>query len=272
MTDDSKPEPAPSGDYQERLGQWPQEALVWWHQMPNKVLFFMLLAVWLAFFHWLGNSTFGYEDTPSLFGWMRYTYSQAEDDQHCKYIPLVVLGLAWWKRKELMAAPKRPWWPALSLVVLGWPCTCWGSWSNKHGFPSWPSLSALRPDRLGVGRAWLQASFFPYLLFAFCVPLATVQDTLTFPLRLIVTKISVGLADGLGIDAVRRGAQIIDPSGKFEYEVAAACSGIRSLTALTALSAIYAFMTFKAGWRKLAILVAAIPLASRGMWRGSQLS
>ena len=41
-----------------------------WHRLPNKGLFLVLLAAWLALFHFLGNSTFGYVDTPSLLGWM----------------------------------------------------------------------------------------------------------------------------------------------------------------------------------------------------------
>ena len=33
-------------------------------------------------------------------------------------IPFVVLGLFWWKRKEIMAVPKSPWWPASALLAL----------------------------------------------------------------------------------------------------------------------------------------------------------
>ena len=76
------------------------EFLDFWRQLPNKSLFFLLLIAWLVLFQFLGNSTFGYIDTPSLLYWMYSAYdSPGSDDGHCKLIPLVVVGLLWWKRK-----------------------------------------------------------------------------------------------------------------------------------------------------------------------------
>src|SRR5262245_3443932 len=95
-----------------------REEMVWyWRQWPAKPLWFALLLVWLALFQFLGNSTFGYIDTPSLFGWMRYSYNNHPDDEHGFLIPLVVLVLFWWKRRELLERAGDAWWPALSLVV-----------------------------------------------------------------------------------------------------------------------------------------------------------
>ena len=70
------------------------------------------------FFQLLGNSTFGYVDTPSLYGWMNYAYGSSKDDELGYIIPLIVLGLCYWKRDELLAAPKRNWWPAMALVAM----------------------------------------------------------------------------------------------------------------------------------------------------------
>ncbi len=61
---------------------------------------------------------------------------------------------------------------------------------------------------------------------------------------------------------VRDGSQIVGPEGAFD--VAPACSGIRSLTALGAITMIYAFVGFEGFWKRLAILVAAVPLAVAG--------
>jgi len=47
-----------------------RDLMACWNQLPNKGLFFTLLAAWLLFFQYLGNATFGYVDTASLFGWM----------------------------------------------------------------------------------------------------------------------------------------------------------------------------------------------------------
>lgn len=113
------------------------------------------------------------------------------------------------------------------------------------------------------GRQWLRATFFPYFLFIFCFPLGTLADKITFPLRTLVTYISVGIAHLLGVEAIRNGTQIIGANG-FNFDVAPACSGIRSLTALTALTTIYGFLTFQAAWKRVLMVLVAGPLAVIG--------
>ncbi|MBU6399054.1 MAG: exosortase [Verrucomicrobia bacterium] len=251
------------------LDRWVEFKREWslgWQSMPDKRLFGALLVGWLLLFQYLGNSTFGYVDTPSLFAWMDYAYSMLEDDRHCRYIPLVVLALFWWKRRQLWALPKRPWWPALGMVIGALLLHLAGLMMQQTRV----SIVAFFLGLYGLtglvwGRAWLCASFFPFVLFAFCVPLGTLADTITFPLRMLVTNLSVGIArDGLGIDVVKVGTQIFDSQRLFNFDVAPACSGIRSLTALLALTTIYGFVTFKAGWKRLLMVLIAAPLAVIG--------
>src|SRR3974390_909797 len=94
-----------------------------WRRLPNKGVFLVLLAAWLALFHFLGNGTLGYIRTPSLLTWMRLAYSSnpdahGADDSHRQLVPVVVIGLFWGKRKQLLALPLRAWWPGLLLVAL----------------------------------------------------------------------------------------------------------------------------------------------------------
>jgi exosortase len=104
---------------------------------------------------------------------------------------------------------------------------------------------------------------FPFGLFLFCVPLGTGGVAIvTFPLRLLATKITgVVCHVVLGIDVIQRGTQLSDAAGSYQYEVAAACSGIRSLTAILAFGVIYGYIVFKATWRRLAVAAMAFPLA-----------
>jgi len=37
--------------------------------LPNKIFFFALATAWVAFVVFLGNSTFGYLDSNSIFAW-----------------------------------------------------------------------------------------------------------------------------------------------------------------------------------------------------------
>jgi len=236
---------------------------VFWRGIPDKGLFFGLLAAWLALFHFLGNSTFGYTKTSSLFGWLNYSYTITPDDQHGFFIPFVVLGLFWWKRTELLAVPKRHWWPAVALLVFA-------LLLHIGGFMVQQTRVSLIAFFIGAyalmgltwGPKWLRASFFPFFLFVFCIPLTTIVDVITFPLRILVTHITSFICHvGLGINVIQDGTRIFNASGTYQYEVAAACSGIRSLTAIFALTTIYGFTTFKSTWRTLLVVGSAFPLA-----------
>jgi exosortase len=118
---------------------------------------------------------------------------------------------------------------------------------------------------LAWGRHWLAASFFPFFLLAFCIPVGEFAGSLTMPLRLLVAHIVEIIGHlGLAPDLVRQGTQLFDEQHTFGYEVAAACSGIRSLVALLALSTIYGFLAFKTPWKRGVMMLIALPLAVLG--------
>jgi exosortase len=114
------------------------------------------------------------------------------------------------------------------------------------------------------GPGWLRASFFPFFLFAFTIPMAEVADVVTFPLRMLVTTITVDVCKCIGLDVIRDGTQIFDAQHTFAYDVAPACSGIRSLTALLGLTTVLGFMTYRSAWKRAAMVFAAVPLAVAG--------
>ena len=241
----------------------------YWQQLPNKGFFFLLLGAWLALFQILGNSTFGYSDTPSLFQWMYGAYSAktvAADDSHGMLIPFVVLGLMWWKRQELLSQPLKVWWPGLVMVTLGLVLHLAGYVIQQPRV----SIVALFVGIYGLmglswGPGWLKKSFFPFFLFMFCVPLGSLTEPVTFPLRLLVTKLVALIGQHvLAIDVVSDGTRLIKMPWQYEYEVAAACSGIRSLVAITAIAIVYAFMVFRTGWKRAILIASAFPLAVIG--------
>jgi exosortase len=237
-----------------------------WRSLPDRWLFLVLLGAWLALFHFLGNSTFGYLKDPSLFSWMYYVFTTSPDDDFCLYIPLVVAGLLVWKRQELSATPKRLWWPALALVA-GALLLHLAGYAVQQARVSIVALVLGLYGLTGLlwGPAWLRNSFFPMFLLLFLVPIASVSDGITLPLRLLATKLSVGFANsGLGIEVYENGAQILGPAGIPLYEVAPACSGIRSLMSMIVLMLIYGFLTFEAWWRRLVIMASAVPVAIVG--------
>ncbi|MEI6779495.1 MAG: exosortase/archaeosortase family protein [Verrucomicrobiota bacterium] len=242
-----------------------------WHGLPNKGFFLVLLGAWLALFHFLGNATLGYISTPSLLSWMHASYGSnsdagGSDDSHGKLIPLVVLGLFWWKRKQLLALPLRTWWPGLLVVGFSLGLHVLGYMAQQPRI----SIIALFTGIYGVmglawGPQWLRESFFPFILFAFCVPLGWSAVAITFPLRIFVCQ-AVEMISGniLQIDITRTGTALMDPTGRFQYDVAAACSGIRSLFAIIAVAIIYAMLGYRTWWKRGLMIAAALPLAVLG--------
>lgn len=238
-----------------------------WGQLTNKTFFFSLAAVWVALFAFLGNSTFGYIDSNSLFAWMFDIYtSPTSDDQFGLFVPFVVLGLFWWKRQELVAQPSKLWWPGVLMVALGLLLHLVGYVAQQPKLSLIGFLGGLFGlTGLAWGKHWLKASFFPYFLLGFCVPIGAAADWLTLRLRLLVAWIVAGIAHlGLAPDLIRDGTQLFDAQHSFAYEVAAACSGIRSLMALLALTTIYSFVTFKSPWKRAVMISSALPLSVLG--------
>lgn len=241
-----------------------------WHRLPNKGLFLGLLVAWLALFQFLGNSTQGYISTPSLLEWMHTVYTgedaSGSDDGRGRFIPFVVLGLFWWKRKQLLALPLNTWWPGLLLVAFALVLHLFGYLAQQTRI----SIIALFAGIYGLmglawGRQWLRESFFPFILFVFCVPLGWSAASITFPLQMLVCRVVEFICHNLlAIEIVREGTKIMDPTGRYQYEVAAACSGIRSLFATLAVAIIYAMLCFRPWWKRGVLMVSAVPLAVLG--------
>jgi len=240
-----------------------------WRRLPNKGFFFLLLAAWLALFQFLGNSILGYVHTPSLFSWMHEAYgttaSSTSNDAHGNFIPFLVVGLFWWKRKELLASPLTLWQPGLLMVVAAMGLHIMGYVLQQPRI----SIVALFLGIYGLmglawGREWLRKSFFPFFLFVFSIPLGEQAKFITIPLQLLVTWLTAAVAHVIGIGVMRNGVQLIDPSGTYQYEVAAACSGMRSLIAVFLLASAYGFMVFRSPGKRLLMILLAIPFSILG--------
>jgi exosortase len=253
----------------EEARAFPVEFSRCWRLLPNKGLFFVLLAAWLLLFQFLGNGTFGYVNTTSIMYWMYNAYNNEQSDgqdAHGNLIPFVVLALMWWKRKELLALQIRSWWPGLLLLAGALMLHVVGYRVQQPRISIvafFAGIYALMG--LAWGTNWLRASFFPFFLFAFCIPITSIGEPLTFPLRHLVARIVAFICNNiLFMDVVREGTQLFNANRTYGYEVAAACSGLRSLVAVFAISTIYGFLTFEKGWKRILMMLAAFPLAVIG--------
>jgi len=68
----------------------------------------------------------------------------------------------------------------------------------------------------------------------------------------------------LAIDVVRLGTKLMDPTGQYQYDVAAACSGMRSLIAVFLLATVVAFGLLRSPMNRLFLMALAVPFAVLG--------
>lgn len=197
--------------------------------------------------------------------WMDPTSFGGQDYSHGFLIPLVSIGVLWWKRKEIASAPRYVSKVGLAVVVIALLIHWLGAKSQQPR----ASLFGLLVLFWGIPFyfcGWQVAKWliFPCSYLIFCIPL-NFLDSLTFPLRIFSTIISTSLLNGLGIAAERSGSAIYSTAaGGFNFDVADPCSGIRSLLAMTALTAVYAYVTQKTLLKKWILFVCSIPLAIIG--------
>jgi exosortase len=247
---------------------WWADTVDCWRRLPEKTFFFTLLAAWLLLFQFWGNSILGYVHTSSLFGWLNEAYNSAqsvEDAGHGDFIPFLVIGIFWWKRKEMLSLPLKMWWPGVLILAAALALHLAG-FMIQQPIVSTVALFVGIYGLMGLtwGREWLRHSNYPYFLFVFSVPLASHLNFILFPLRLLVTWLTGIVAHVFGIDVIRNGTQLIDPSGTFQYEVAAACGGMRSLIAVFLLATIYGFGTFRSPGKRILMMALALPFAVLG--------
>ena len=116
---------------------------------------------------------------------------------------------------------------------------------------------------LAGGSRWGRAAVFPLAFMSFAIPV-DVLDTLGFYLRLGVAGVAYGAARIVGFDVIRNGTQLLSAHGGYQYDVAAACSGIRSLMALAALSLLVGYLSLRTWRARLIVLGLCVPYAFAG--------
>ncbi|MCB1069070.1 MAG: exosortase/archaeosortase family protein [Verrucomicrobia bacterium] len=216
-------------------------------------------------FHFQGNTTdvkaFGRSSILWMFSHWTTLDEYGEDYSHGWLIPLVSIGLVYWKRRELARVPKSVSMAGLMVVVMGLLMHWLGAKAQQTRF----SLFGLIVLLWGIPfyfYGWRVAKIlaFPCAFLIFCIPL-NFLDTITFPLRVFATALSSLLLNGIGIPVERVGTTLNMLSAGEKLDVAAACSGIRSLVALTAITSVYAYVTQRTLARKWLLFACSIPLA-----------
>lgn len=238
-------------------------------------------------FQFFGNSTRGYIDTPSAFWWgVSHWLDPRAESEHGWLILGISLWLLWrnlkgaergglraecqqddasFSKARSASGTQRSALSVPLVALLG------GLVLHLVGYAAQQtrlSLIALLLFTWGVlalggGRPWGRAAAFPLGFMVFAIPF-NVLDTAGFFLRVGVTDTAYHISRTVGIDVIRNGTQLLSPDGSYSYDVAAACSGVRSLMALAALSLLLGYLSFRAWWARALIGLLCFPYAFVG--------
>ena len=190
-------------------------------------------------------------------------WSRSGTFAHGFLIAPIALYLAWTKRDALANTPFRTSFAGLGLVVVGvllWIVSVVASVQVTEQFAATLILAASIIATLGLSVA--RVLWFPLLYLFFAVPFGDFLIPYLMEVTADFTTWAVAL---LGIPIYREGLYFSLPSGNFE--VAAACSGVRYLIASIALGAIYSYQTYATTRKRLLFMAAAVlaPILANGL-------
>lgn len=184
-----------------------------------------------------------------------------ENYSHGFIVPLVSAYFIYVSRDELLKARVVPDNRGLAVIVLALAQLTLG-WLGTEYFTMRSSLVVLLAGLVIYlfGSPVLRLLRLPLSYLFFMVPIPyIVYDAVAFPLKLLVSRVSVAALQMMGVVAVREGNIIMFPS--VTLEVADACSGMRSLISLAALAVAYAFFMNMTPFRRLVLILSSIPIA-----------
>jgi len=174
-----------------------------------------------------------------------------ENYQHGYVIAPMALWLAWRNRREILAQPLTPFWPAV--IPLAGVCGIWlvGRLADVNVVQQFAIVGML-PCALALVFGWRFAwsLAYPMAFLLFAVPFGEEFYPVMMQYTADFTVHAVRLS---GIPVVQEGLFFQLPSGR--WSVVEACSGLRYLLAALPLAALYAYMSWHS-WRVRALFIA----------------
>lgn len=180
---------------------------------------------------------------------------------HGFLVPVIAGYFLWQSWPELKERLVKPDGLGLVVIILGL-LQLTVAWLGTEYFTMRSSLIVLLAGMVlyWFGREVLTGMALPlgYLIFMVPIPYI-IYDAFAFPLKLFITKASVGFLKMIGVVVLREGNIIMLPTTTLE--VADACSGTRSLMSLLALAVAYAFFTQTGTAKRWVLIASAVPIA-----------
>ena len=195
--------------------------------------------------------------------WKRLVLSWYSSDQysHGFLIIPITLYIIWKKKDILVKTPIRPSWWGMALVVFSLLLYLFAYFAEISTIASFSIVLLLAGVIIYLyGFLIFKELLFPLVFLLFMIPIPSqIYSSLTIPLQLFVSKVSVWLGSTIGIPIYREGNVIHLPDRTMQ--IVQACSGLRSMISLLMLSAIIGYLTLKSNILRFVLFLSGIPVA-----------
>jgi exosortase len=168
---------------------------------------------------------------------------------------------AWERRERLAAAPVRPSWFGLVVLVGSILVLLAGLYGSELFLTRISLLGTVAGIVLYLyGWTHLRILAFPIAFLLLMIPLpAIVFNKIAFPLQLFASRVGESTISAAGIPVLREGNVLV--LANTHLEVAEACSGIRSLVSLVTLGLVYGYFSDRRFWVRAVIVASTVPIA-----------
>ena len=180
---------------------------------------------------------------------------------HGFVVPFLSAWMLWNNREKFKQQSLVPNWWGLLVVLGAMGLLVVGALGAENFLSRTSLLFALAGITIFFGGwAIFRLAFYPWLVLFLMIPLPVIiYNRITLPLQLMASRLATSLLDLTGVPVLREGNIIHLPA--ISLEVAEACSGLRSLMALITIAVIYAYQFERKAWRRVALILSAIPIA-----------
>jgi len=193
--------------------------------------------------------------------WLFYTWAADEFYNHGFLIPIITGYLIYRKWDRLKQLPRAHFYGGIPVIILSLCLHFIASYLDVN-FPSSFALIGVL-----IGLVWwlwgwhvLKELAFPLIFLLFMVPLGKLLiDQVAQPMQLLGARLAGRTAQFLGMPTVIDGVTLSTP--EYTFEVAVACSGLKSAVSMIALGALLAYLIMGAWWQRLVVFATALPVA-----------
>jgi exosortase len=192
---------------------------------------------------------------------MALQWTTDENMGHGWFVPVIAGYIAWSRREQLSATPRKPSYWGLALVIWAGLQALAATLGAELFTARLAFVIAIFGSVLFIGGwGWLRKLLLPLVILLFMIPIPQIlYAQLTLKLQTLASAMGEFLLTAMGIPVLRTGNLLELPSQTLD--IADACSGIRSLLSLGFLSVVYAYFADKRVWMRWVLLLATVPIA-----------